>query len=57
MRKILLSLLIALLPLTFLATQTHAESMTIADTVLKMPLAEDVSMDDAVESMSFGPTR
>jgi uncharacterized protein (DUF302 family) len=53
MRKILLSLLIALLPLTFLATQTHAESMTIADTVLKMPLAEDVSMDDAVESMKL----
>lgn len=51
MRKILLSVLIALLPFTVVATQVHAEGMTIADTVLKMPLAEDVSMDDAVESM------
>jgi uncharacterized protein (DUF302 family) len=51
MRRILLSMLIALLPLTLLATQARAEGMTIADTVLKMPLAEDVSMDEAVDSM------
>lgn len=53
MRKILLSALIALLPFTFVATQAHAEGMTIADTVLKMPLEEGVSMDDAVESMKL----
>jgi uncharacterized protein (DUF302 family) len=51
MKKVLLSLLVVLLPLTFLPAQARAEGMTIADTVLKMPLAEDVSMDDAVESM------
>lgn len=30
-----------------------AQQMTVADTVLKMPLAEGVSMDDAVESMKL----
>lgn len=53
MRKIIASVLIALLPLTCLGDQARAEGMTIADTVLKMPLAEDVSMDDAVESMTL----
>jgi uncharacterized protein (DUF302 family) len=51
MRHLLLSLTFALLSLTFVADAAQAEGMTIADTVLKMPLAEDVSMDDAVESM------
>jgi len=30
-----------------------AQQISIADTVLKIPLAEDVSMDDAVESMKL----
>jgi uncharacterized protein (DUF302 family) len=30
-----------------------AEGMSISDTVLKMPLADDVSMDDAVDSMKL----
>lgn len=33
--------------------QARAEGMTIADTVYKLPLAEGVSMDDAVESMKL----
>jgi uncharacterized protein (DUF302 family) len=51
MRHPFLSLAIALLPLVIMAQSVRAEGMTIADTVLKMPLAEDVSMDDAVDSM------
>jgi uncharacterized protein (DUF302 family) len=30
-----------------------AQGLSISDTVLKMPLAEDVSMDDAVDSMKL----
>jgi uncharacterized protein (DUF302 family) len=32
---------------------TAAEGISISDTVLKMPLADDVSMDDAVDSMKL----
>ncbi|WP_295882152.1 DUF302 domain-containing protein [uncultured Thiohalocapsa sp.] len=32
---------------------TAAEGISIAETVLKMPLADDVSMDDAVDSMKL----
>ncbi len=41
--------------LTFFAAATTAtaEGFSIADTVLKMPLAEDVSPDDAVDSMKL----
>lgn len=42
----LLSVLMA--PLTAFATE-----ISISDTVMKMPLAEDVSMDDAVDSMKL----
>ncbi|MEA1048815.1 DUF302 domain-containing protein [Lamprobacter modestohalophilus] len=40
----------------FLALTTitaSAQTISISDTVLKMPLAEDVSMDDAVDSMKL----
>ncbi|WP_462321843.1 DUF302 domain-containing protein [Halochromatium sp.] len=40
----------------FLALTTaiaSAQTMSISDTVLKMPLADDVSMDDAVDSMKL----
>lgn len=43
--------LIALLPMLLLSTLTRAEGMSIADTVVKMPLADGISMDDAVDSM------
>ena len=47
----------ALLGLTFLLSlpwqAAVAEGMTIADTVLKMQLAEDVTADDAVDSMKL----
>lgn len=33
--------------------RTMAEGMTIGDTVFKMPIAEDVSVDDAIESMKL----
>ncbi|WP_242470792.1 DUF302 domain-containing protein [Thiocystis violacea] len=46
-----LTLLIALPMLLLTTAATRAEGMSIADTVVKMPLAEDVSPDDAVESM------
>ncbi len=40
-----------LLAMLLLSTPTVAEDMRIADTVVKLPLAEDVSADDAVDSM------
>ncbi|WP_058555853.1 DUF302 domain-containing protein [Thiohalocapsa sp. ML1] len=46
-----LVLLAALVGVPFAAGAT--EGISISDTVLKMPLAEDVSMDDAVESMKL----
>jgi uncharacterized protein (DUF302 family) len=36
-----------------LASGAMAQGISISDTVLKMPLAEDVSMDDAVDSMKL----
>jgi uncharacterized protein (DUF302 family) len=47
--------LLVLVALVFLALSglASAQQMTIADTVLKMPLAEGVSMDDAVDSMKL----
>jgi uncharacterized protein (DUF302 family) len=39
--------------LAFAPLVTSAEEMAISDTVLKMPLADDVSMDDAVDSMKL----
>lgn len=43
-----LALFLALAPLL-----VGAQPMAISDTVLKMPLADDVSMDDAVDSMKL----
>jgi uncharacterized protein (DUF302 family) len=43
--------LLTLLPLFLLAPASHAEGMTIADTVYKLPLQEGVSADDAIDSM------
>jgi uncharacterized protein (DUF302 family) len=42
------ALFLALAPLA-----ASAQEMAISDTVLKMPLADDVSMDDAVDSMKL----
>lgn len=50
MRKLIRLALFALLALPLIAS---AQQMTIADTVLKMPLAEDVTPDDAVDSMKL----
>jgi uncharacterized protein (DUF302 family) len=44
---------LVLIPWLFLPVVSAAQEMNIADTVLKMPLAEDVSMDDAVDSMKL----
>ncbi|MBK1643922.1 hypothetical protein CKO25_04470 [Thiocapsa imhoffii] len=51
MNAIRQSCLIALLPFAMLVSSVQAEGMSIADTVYKIPLAEDVSMDEAVDSM------
>ncbi len=48
---LVLPLLVSLLALAPLAAS--AQSIAIGDTVLKMPLADDVSMDDAVDSMKL----
>jgi uncharacterized protein (DUF302 family) len=53
MRKLLALALLVLIPLLYLPMLAGAQQMTIADTVLKMPLAEGVSMDDAVDSMKL----
>ncbi|WP_240905852.1 DUF302 domain-containing protein [Thiorhodococcus mannitoliphagus] len=50
-RKTMWLPMLALLPMLFLTSLVRAEGMSIADTVVKMTLAEDVSMDDAVDSM------
>lgn len=49
--SLILSFLAFLLALT--AITASAQTMSISDTVLKMPLADDVSMDDAVDSMKL----
>jgi len=53
MRKLTALTLLALIPLLWLPALAPAQQMTIADTVLKMPLAEGVSADDAIESMKL----
>jgi len=53
MRKLPALAMLVLIPLLYLPTLAGAQQMTIADTVLKMPLAEGVSMDDAVDSMKL----
>jgi uncharacterized protein (DUF302 family) len=54
LRKIHFLTLFAILPaLLFTVQGSRAEGMTIADTVVKVPLQEGVSMDDAVESMKL----
>ncbi|MGD8206784.1 MAG: DUF302 domain-containing protein [Thiohalocapsa sp.] len=47
---LLSTLLVAMLAVPVAAS---AEGMSISDTVLKLPLADDVSMDDAVDSMKL----
>jgi len=48
------SLSMLVLPfLLLLPMAVSAQGISISDTVLKMPLAEDVSMDDAVDSMKL----
>ncbi len=49
--RFLLSLM-ALVP-ALLFGNAHAEGMSISDTVVKLPLEDGVSMDDAVESMKL----
>ncbi len=39
--------------LALTAITASAQTISISDTVLKMPLADDVSMDDAVDSMKL----
>ncbi|ADC62598.1 DUF302 domain-containing protein [Allochromatium vinosum] len=51
MRKIHWLAVLTALPLLFATLAPRAEGMNIADTVVKMPLAEDVSIDDAIDSM------
>jgi uncharacterized protein (DUF302 family) len=53
-RRPTLAALLALLPALLMAPWgVRAETMTIADTVVKLPLQDGVSMDDAVESMKL----
>lgn len=51
MRKIHWLAVLTALPLLFATLTPRAEGMSLADTVVKMPLAEDVSIDDAIDSM------
>ena len=51
MRKIHWLAVLTALPLLFAMLTPRAEGMSLADTVVKMPLAEDVSIDDAIDSM------
>ncbi len=39
--------------LALTALSASAQTLSISDTILKMPLADDVSMDDAVDSMKL----
>jgi uncharacterized protein (DUF302 family) len=52
MRNQVLTVL-ALLSVLIGAPVAASESISISDTVLKMPLADDVSMDDAIDSMKL----
>lgn len=51
MRKIHWLAILTALPLLFATLTPRAEGMSLADTVVKMPLAADVSIDDAIDSM------
>lgn len=51
MKSWVLALLMAVI--TLIQVQAATPTMNIEDTVVKMPLAEDVSMDDAVSSMKL----
>jgi uncharacterized protein (DUF302 family) len=53
MRKTTALALLALAPLWLLSGLAPAQQLSIADTVLKVPLEEGVSMDDAVDSMKL----
>lgn len=54
LKKSHLLALLAILPVLLLTgLGTRAEGMSIADTVVKLPLEDGVSMDDAVESMKL----
>jgi len=48
-----LTLIACLISVLIAPLSAMAQQMTIADTVLKIPLAQGVSMDDAVESMKL----
>ncbi len=47
------SYLLSFFMLMFVSVGAFAQQMNIADTVIKVQLAEDVSMDDAVDSMKL----
>ena len=54
LKKFPLLALLAILPvLLFTGPGARAEGMSIADTVVKLPLEDGVSMDDAIESMKL----
>jgi uncharacterized protein (DUF302 family) len=53
MQKMSALVLLVLIPMLLLPALAPAQQMTIADTVLKLPLEEGVSMDDAVDSMKL----
>lgn len=51
MRKTHWLVVLAALPLLFITLASRAEGVRIADTVVKIPLAENISIDDAIDSM------
>ncbi|MFZ0789427.1 MAG: DUF302 domain-containing protein [Chromatiaceae bacterium] len=54
LKKSPLLALLAILPvLLFTGLGARAEGMSIADTVVKLPLEDGISMDDAIESMKL----
>jgi uncharacterized protein (DUF302 family) len=53
MRFKIFSTILVLLCAMLLAPVTMAQGISISETVLKLPLAGDVSMDDAVDSMKL----
>jgi uncharacterized protein (DUF302 family) len=53
MQKMPVRALFALITMLLLPVSALTQQMTIADTVLKMPLAEDVTADDAIDSMKL----
>jgi len=53
MRSKIFPTILVLLCAMLLAPVTMAQGISISETVLKLPLADDVSMDDAVDSMKL----